>query len=931
MRLTLKGIMYLFNVSQRTAYNLIKRNEWTISTSLIYGIETRLFNVPDSDFIGEVEKINSIPIREYKFLADLDKDRKTLTYFVDLFQKVLQSSANDNLSFNKFCKSLQKEKPVSESFARIYETLQKLTFCKLQDLEHNVSKEDKTVESFDKTDHCKPFAKMQSIENKVNTKSLQCTVNSTVKLAKLENNALTSYKIEEIEKSIEWIDIKSTVNLLHVTRQTVFKKIKTNEYTAIKVPKENGGLKTFIDIKSFSVEIQQKWKLQQMKESESKEIQVASSEFSKFPEDSKRRALARETIVKTYLERRKQAIKQGIGAKAADTYFQKDLDNKEILENELKILGKIDALDLSKRSQHRISIRTIKEWHKKWKESGEDLTVLCDNYSECGRSLVIKPEIAEEIAILYSHPNGFTYRQMYAKLLMKHGDSLPSFPTVYRFISTITKPSSERLKASFSGKKSLRKISSYVPRMNDAFPGDIWISDGYELKFLVYSPYHKSPDRSKRLILRPVIVYWLDQATEMITGYAVSHSERFDVVISSLRDGVEKFGVPKGIMTDNAGSYVNIQSHPERYANSKKDTPNKRKAVELLESGYFGFYKDVGVERIIHTTPGNPQAKKIEPYNHKIFDIFEKSQFTYLGKSPETRPERMDITNHNLIRKYGDKILSWENFLLILENHIDEWNNVKHKHLNNLSAKEYYLRYIEENPPKKLSLQEIEFKMTARTTVKLSGSQIELMGNIYQHPAFETYIGQKIQVIYDVRNLDFVHIATLNGSVLHGKAHRAIYGSQTNQEQTVDAISARAYYEKRKKAVYIEYIQNGGLSSKKTSKKVNQAVIGANEKLELEDSLRIDQKMKDAHKDNLEQNAYSISKRDKPVLIKPKEESFVERMQKESLNQIIKEHEDANNEQVHRELTSEELAEKKADEIMDEILKVKGIPRKVRK
>jgi hypothetical protein len=205
------------------------------------------------------------------------------------------------------------------------------------------------------------------------------------------------------------------------------------------------------------------------------------------------------------------------------------------------------------------------------------------------------------------------------------------------------------------------------------------------------------------------------------------------------------------------------------------------------------------------------------------------------------------------------------------------------------------------------------------------------MGNIYQHPAFETYIGQKIQVIYDVRNLDFVHIATLNGSVLHGKAHRAIYGSQTNQEQTVDAISARAYYEKRKKAVYIEYIQNGGLSSKKTSKKVNQAVIGANEKLELEDSLRIDQKMKDAHKDNLEQNAYSISKRDKPVLIKPKEESFVERMQKESLNQIIKEHEDANNEQVHRELTSEELAEKKADEIMDEILKVKGIPRKVRK
>ena len=98
------------------------------------------------------------------------------------------------------------------------------------------------------------------------------------------------------------------------------------------------------------------------------------------------------------------------------------------------------------------------------------------------------------------------------------------------------------------------------------------------------------PDRSKRILLRPVVVYWLDTATELITGYAASYSERFDVMISSFAHAVERFGVPKGIMTDNAGSFHNVQTDPHYYAKKKNDSHSKRTALKYLRSGYPGFF-----------------------------------------------------------------------------------------------------------------------------------------------------------------------------------------------------------------------------------------------------------------------------------------------------------------------------------------------------
>jgi hypothetical protein len=801
--------------------------------------------------------------------------------------------------------------------------------------------------------HCAISDIPQSSTNKGVSHLAQCTVPTTVPNRKNAKNHLTTTNIkqldnfeksnkikstvpnsstlsskneilnlDQVENSNEWIDIETTVAIGAFTRRTLFRKIKDETISSIKVPKPDGGLKTFINVNSLPIEFQQKWKMQLVEQNgESKELTGISSGFMKFPEESRRKAFAKETIIKTYLERREAGRKQALKLQTIDMHFQKDINQKLILVNELKTLGKYDISPeelIDNRRNNILSIKVIKKWLKLWNDAGQNLTVLCDKYGNCGKIRSWDREVEVYVAKLAIHPNGFNYKDIHNKTLDFFGQNAPSYFAVKRFIKTVVIPQNKSLQAHVKGKKSVKKISPYVSRINDAFPGQ-WISDGYVIKFQVYSPYHMHNDRSKRLLLRPLIVYWLDTATELIAGYSVSYSERFDVVISSFDHAVNQYGVPTRVYTDNAGSFHNVQTDPHFYAKKKKDSAGKRTAVKLLNSGYPGFFEDIGVEKVTWATPGNPQAKKIEPYNHKIFDVFEREQFTYVGKTPEQRPEAMNMTNHALIKKHADKIMSWELFLGALEEHIEKWNNTKRKHLNDMSAKEYYLSYSNDFPFKKLSPEERFLKLSARKTLKVRSKQLELLGNLYQHPSLEAFIDTEIQVIYNVRDLHSIHIATIEGRVLEGTAKLVTYGSHTNQIQTADAIHAKNYYEKQNKALYFEIIQQGGLTNKIKPNQIDHAYGKAMHLLETEG---IDHKIKEIHKNSVIELDKVKSKADpKPKKIHKPENP---RPIMAELDRLREERE-AKAENEPKVLTPEEEATKNAKELIAKIKKEKGL------
>ncbi len=180
-------------------------------------------------------------------------------------------------------------------------------------------------------------------------------------------------------------------------------------------------------------------------------------------------------------------------------------------------------------------------------------------------------------------------------------------------------------------------------------------------------------------------------------------------------------------------------------------------------------------------------------------------------------------------------------------------------------------------------------------------------------------------MIYNVRDLHSVHIATIDGKLLEGKAHIATYGSQTNKEMTADAIHARNYYEKQNKAVYYEIIQQGGLTNKLKPAEIDQAYDKAMHHLEAEDSLKIDQKIKEIHKNSSMELDQIKSKKDtkpKPIHEPKNPRPFTTKLQKESLERIAKEMENPKEEQ--------DTPEARAKKLVKEIQKSRGIPRKRR-
>jgi hypothetical protein len=864
MELNLRVLRLLFGRSDKELAREAHKQSWKVTKE---GNEKVLgYTVPEVQADNQLDYILSDPDLVTKYQTEFSQDPLSISELKNKFSKSMYIKFEKlmNTEFEKK-KNIEFEKKKNTEFEKKSECTQSL-----RNFSNNMNIIEQPFENNGdnhcKNNHCKKSKTSQQSDIKRDSQILQCTAKTTAKKAKIKDSSVTSYDIKTLEDSEDWIDVETTAKLFGKTRQAIAYQIKQGKLASVNAPKIEGGHKTFISVNSLPIEFQQKWKMHLIeKHGSGTELAGVSSSFTKFSEESRRKAFAKETIIKTYLERREQAKKQGLKLQVIDMYFQKDINQKLILVNELKTLGKfdispVDLIDIKK--DHILSIKVIKKWLKMWKDANQDITVLCDKYDNCGKQRSWPREIEVFVAKLALNPNGYSYKHIYDKTHEFYGSDSPSYHMIKHFVKTVVIPQNKSLQAFVVGKKATKKIAPYVPRINNAYPGDIWISDGYVNKFLVYSPYHKHPERDKRLLLRPLVVYWLDTATELVTGYAASFSERFDVVVSSFDHAIDQFGVPKGIMTDNAGSFHNVQTDPEFYAKKKKESQGKTTAIKLLDSGYPGFFEDIGVERVIWTTPGNPQAKKIEPFNHKIFDVFEKDQFTYLGKTPEQRPERMKLTNHVLIKKHGEMIMSWEQYLGALEDHIERWNNKKRKHLENMSAKEYYLNYSSAYSFRKLTPEERFIKLSTRKTLKLRGKQLELLGNIYRHPSFEAFIDTEIQVIYNVRDLHSVHIATIDGKLLEGKAHIATYGSQTDRVLTADAIHARNYYEKQNKAVYYEIIQQGGLTNKLKPAEIDQAYDKAMLHLEASDTLHIDHKIKEIHKNSSELLDNIKSKRD---------------------------------------------------------------------
>lgn len=584
----------------------------------------------------------------------------------------------------------------------------------------------------------------------------------------------------------EWITKGDLVKITSITTRTIENWSKDNKI----ITQKSNGL-VYIQISSLADSIQNKIKI--FRADQSSELSVISKEkemFMSFAQDLKEKAWAKLAIIMAYRSNVKEAKANKIPIIEADNGFVKAFNDKTILSKESDLLAPI-------------SIKSIRRWDKEYRDSGNVKYPLCfieKKKSACGRKGYQNKEIIRDIMQLCTMKQ-LNCIDIINKITKLYPDNPYSERSVRHYVHTFRK---DNVICHINGSESYRvKIKPHIRRINDAFPNDQWESDGKRLNLMVYSPYWWHNSKSYRLLVRPLLIVWMDVATGYITGWSVGASETFHQVKNALVEGIVNCGIPNSLKTDNGGSYKNTSTRPDLFVGGK--TKQARIAEEMLKKGDVGLYYNLGIKEHTLTTPGNAESKTIEAFWGYVFNRYEKEQFMYVGSNIMERAEHMKFTNKKLIDMYHDKIMLWTEFLSSISDYINEWNNHPRDILRNgldekVSPKQAFFEFSEKYVY--LTQEQIERRSfyPARCTVQRDG--VHINGLWYRHPYTFGRVGEIVKVMYNDKHIYEIDIYSEYGEKWAGNGQIILPGSFIDKEMSKEAIMSRAIYEKGCKALY---------------------------------------------------------------------------------------------------------------------------------
>lgn len=709
----------------------------------------------------------------------------------------------------------------------------------------------------------------------------QCTVQTTVQHKKGVVSMPIVSENNELQNSSDIINIETTVQITDWSKRTIFNKIKSEEILSVRLPKEGGGYKTMVDVRSLPKEAQ-------LKHQELLTRSNPDSGMRSLSDSQSRYAFAMQRVIQVWQEYRLKAKRDKLRIQDGDNRFLSDIREGIILKDENEILSGI-------------SIKTLYRNKKKWINSGCRASVLApDRKGKRGRKR-IKATAFYALASTWIKMQPATkaselYNQLTDHLLKERPDMrLPSYSTFLNHYNSIKKTVSISI-AKHQGKKTFDEIMPYVPRKNDALPGHVWQYDGYIIKLLVHNPWLNDS------LIKPVIVYFFDVATGLITGWSVSFSERSDVIAASWKHAMSRYPAPKRLMPDNpAGLYV-----PEFCAKQiveretrKKYIKMKQRAIEMTMQGRNGMFFDCGVERIQFVTPGNSKGKMIEPAHNYIFRQFEtQPRFAdvYVGSDPSKRPEKLNRTNKALLADKTINIPEWDFIISEISKHIEYYNNRKKKSLNDFSPVEAYEQMV--SPSDRLSSNDLEYKCLWVVEKTTRNGYIKLFDNIhYQHAAFTVL--KKVRIGYDINDLKTVRVFSNEGREFDTPAVMVKYGSYIDDEQSVEAIKANKTFRQQTMKLQEEIIYNGYDINRLTDKELIKLM--SNDNLSIEQKELVQERINELEKYPQFNRQVELPK---PKRIRPK---VVEEQQIEDISHII-------------EADIEIEEEKKDDAWLDEII-----------
>lgn len=183
--------------------------------------------------------------------------------------------------------------------------------------------------------------------------------------------------------------------------------------------------------------------------------------------------------------------------------------------------------------------------------------------------------------------------------------AMPSYDAVLRMLKK--EPLYRRMAGRVSG-SAKRAYEVYSKRDWSMMPvNGVWISDGKSLDMKVLHPIYNRP-------FTPELTMVIDGRTRVVVGWSLSLAENRFAVAEAYRHGMENFGKPLFVYSDNGGGEKN----------------------KMLDDEEVGIFSRMHVDHMTGI-PGNPQARGIIERLNGVIPINLARRFaTYNGRNADT-------------------------------------------------------------------------------------------------------------------------------------------------------------------------------------------------------------------------------------------------------------------------------------------------------
>ena len=327
------------------------------------------------------------------------------------------------------------------------------------------------------------------------------------------------------------------------------------------------------------------------------------------------------------------------------------------------------------------------------------------------------------------------------------------------------------------------KMLPYIRRTyDDLCSNDIWVCDNHTFDVFVNDGVHEKP-------IRVYLTAFQDVRSRKFMGWYVTLNPCSQATLTALRRGIEAYGIPRRILSDNGREFLTFDIGGRGFRRSRKEAPGEHEIPTILD--HMGIEFRTAMVR-------NARAKIIERAFLDVKNDFSKMFEGYTGGTIAERPERLKKTGKDA----GNFTLLPE-FVAYVDKYITGIFN-KHKHngvgMRGKSPDEVYAACLHEQRVAGADQLNLMMLRNSRMQkVKQEGVYLELLGEKLLYNSGELnmyYIGQRVYLRYDPDHLDEVRVYDEKDRFIGTAKQQDAVGYFASKEEVAEHIRENRKYTK---------------------------------------------------------------------------------------------------------------------------------------